>query len=435
MTSELIGLIGVLVLLALILAKFSVGLSLFLVGVLGVTYLSGLDVGLSQLGLSAFNTANNYSLSVIPLFILMGTFIANTGIGKDLFDSVDKWMGHFRGGLAIASVGAASIFSAISGSGNATTATLAKICIPEMRKHGYSPSFSSAAVAAGGTLGALIPPSVLLIIYGALTSEPIGPLLIAGIVPGVLMTILFFLMIYLQVRKNPQLAPQKTERYTVRDKVTSLKSIWPFLVLFLMSIGGIYFGIFTPSEAGGIGAAGAFLITLFTKRLSFKMLKDSLDQTLRLTVMIFLILIGATLFGKFLALSRIPTYLTSLVAGLDTSPYVILALILLVYFVLGMFLEGIAIMVLTLPIVYPIITQLGFDGLWFGVIMIMIVNLGVLTPPLGLNIYIISGVIKDVPIEKLFRGVIPAIVTMVVFIIVLVIFPDIVTFLPELIKT
>ncbi|WP_102271731.1 TRAP transporter large permease [Cytobacillus massiliigabonensis] len=434
MSPELIGVIGIVLLLVLILLRVSVGLSLFLVGFLGVSWLTDWSVAFSQLGSSAFGTSNSYSLSVIPMFILMGMFMSNTGLGKDLFNAVDKWIGHFRGGLAIATVGAASIFSAISGSSNATTATLARICIPEMNQFKYKTTFSTASVAAGGTLGVLIPPSVLLIIYGALTSEPIGPLLIGGLIPGIIMTLLFMAMINIQVRLNPEIAPTKKEANSISDRFASLKGVWPFLLIFAISIGGIYFGVFTPSEAGGIGAIGAFILTLITKRLNFKGLISSLDETLRLTVMLFLILIGAALFGKFLALSQIPMYLTNVVGSLNVSPYLILALILIVYFILGMFLEGIAIMTLTLPIVYPLITQLGFDGLWFGIIMIMLINIGVLTPPLGLSVYIISGVVKDVPIEKIFKGVIPAIITMAIFTIILIIFPDIVTFLPSLIK-
>lgn len=432
MSPELIGVLGIVVLLILILLRVSVGLSLFLVGFVGVSLLSDWQVGLSQLGPAAFGTSNNYGLSVIPLFILMGMFMSNTGLGKDLFNAVDKWIGHLRGGLAIATIGASSIFAAISGSSNATTATLAKIAIPEMNQYNYKTTFSTAAVAAGGTLGILIPPSVILILYGALTSEPIGPLLIGGLVPGIIMTLLFMLMINVQVRLDPSIAPRNAEKANFQQKVQSLKSIWPFLTIFALSIGGIYFGIFTPSEAGGIGAIGAFLITLVTKKLNWEKLKTSLDESLRLTVMLFLILIGANLFGKFLALSQIPMALTSAVGSMDVSPYVIMAMILIVYFFLGMFLEGIAIMVLTLPIVYPIITQLGFDGLWFGIIMVMVLNIGVLTPPLGLSVYIISGVVKDVPIEKIFRGVIPSIITMVVFTVILIIFPEIVTFLPSL---
>ena len=434
MSPEIIGVIGIVLLLVLILLRVSVGLSLFLVGFVGVSMLSDWNVGLSQLGASAFGSSNNYGLSVIPMFILMGMFMSNTGLGKDLFTAVDKWIGHLRGGLAIATVGAASIFSAISGSSNATTATLSKICIPEMNEYKYKTTFSTAAVAAGGTLGVLIPPSVLLIIYGALTSVPIGPLLIGGLVPGIIMTLMFMIMINIQVRLNPSIAPRKKETTPLTEKIFSLKSIWPFLIIFAISIGGIYFGYFTPSEAGGVGAIGAFFLTVLTKKLSFKKLLSSLDETLRLTVMLFLILIGAGLFGKFLALSQIPMYLTGLVGSLDVNPYVILFLILGVYFILGMFLEGIAIMTLTLPIVFPIITQLGFDGLWFGIIMIMLINIGVLTPPLGLSVYIISGIVKEVPIQQIFKGVIPAIITMVVLTVILIIFPEIVTFLPSMIE-
>ncbi|MDT8859706.1 TRAP transporter large permease [Alkalihalobacillus sp. MEB130] len=432
MSPEMIGMLGIALLLVLILLNVSVGLSLFLVGFLGVSLLTDWSVGLAQLGTAAFGTANAYSLSVIPLFILMGMFMSSTGLGQDLFKAVDKWLGHTRGGLAIATIGASSIFAAISGSTNATTATMARIAIPEMDKYKYQPSMSTAAVAAGGTLGILIPPSVILILYGALTQVPIGPLLIAGIVPGLLLAVIYMITINIQVRLKPELAPRSLESSTFKEKIRSLSTVWPFLIIFMVSIGGIYFGVFTPTEAGGIGAIGAFLVTLITKKLTWEKLKTSLDDTIRLSVMIFLILIGASIFGRFLALSQIPMKLTSMVGSADVSPYVILLLILLVYLILGMFMEGIAIMVLTLPIVYPMITQLGFDGLWFGIIMVMVLNIGVLTPPLGLSVYIISGVVKDVPITKIFRGVTPMVLVMVAFTILLIIFPEIVTFLPEI---
>ncbi|WP_017727560.1 TRAP transporter large permease [Halalkalibacterium ligniniphilum] len=434
MSPELIGVLGIVLLLVLMLLNVSVGLSLFLVGFLGVSLLTDWSVGLAQLGTAAFGTANNYSLSVIPLFILMGMFMSNTGLGQDLFNAVDKWIGHLRGGLAIATIGASSIFAAISGSTNATTATLARIAIPEMDKYNYKYSLSTASVAAGGTLGILIPPSVILILYGALTQEPIGPLLIGGLIPGILLALVFMLTINLQVRLNPSIAPRSQEVSSMSDRMKSLQSVWPFLVIFIASIGGIYFGVFTPTEAGGIGAMGAFLLTLFTRKLTWAKLLSSLDDTIRLSVMIFLILIGASIFGRFLALSQIPMRLTSAVGSLDVSPYLILAMILLVYLILGMFLEGIAIMVLTLPIVYPLIVQLGFDGLWFGIIIVMVLNIGVLTPPLGLSVFIISGVIKHVPIEKIFRAVMPMVLVMIGFTVVLVIFPGIVTYLPSLIQ-
>lgn len=434
MTPELVGILGVIILVTLILMHVPVGFSLLIVGFVGISYLKSFDIALSQLSSSSFATVNTYSLSVIPLFILMGMFMSNTGLGNDLFNSVEKWVGHMRGGLAIATIGAASIFSSISGSANATTATLAKICIPEMEKFKYKTTFATASVAAGGTLGALIPPSILLILYGALTSEPIGALLIAGIIPGVLMAVFFIIMINIQVRMNPTIAPIRHEKILFSDKVGSLKKVWPFLLVFLVSIGGIYIGVFTPNEAGAIGATGSFFIAILMKRMTFKILITALDETLRISVMIFFVLIGASIFGRFLALTKIPMNLSANVAQLDLSPVLILTLILIIYFFLGMFLEGIAIMVLTLPIIYPLIIELGFDGIWFGIIMIMIVNIGVLTPPLGMNVFIISGIVKHVPIQHIFKGVIPSIIVMIIFIIVLIIFPGIVTFLPSITK-
>lgn len=432
MSPEVIGIIGIVLLLICIFLRVPVGLSLFLIGFLGVSWITSSSVGLAQLAVSAFGTSNDYNLSVIPLFILMGMFLSYSGLGNELFSSVNKWFGKVRGGLAIATIGASSIFSAISGSSNATTATIARVSIPEMDKYNYQTTFSTAAVAAGGTLGSLIPPSVILIIYGALTNVPIGPLLIGGLIPGIILTLLFIFMIQIQVKRNPSIAPVQAETISWKEKFISLKSIWPFLLIFLISIGGIYLGVFTPTEAAGIGALLAFLVTIAMGRLNFENLAKSIDESLRLTVMIFIIFIGANLFGSFLALSRIPEHLSTAVVSLNVSPYIILAFILLVYLILGMFLEGIAIMTLTLPIVFPIITSLGFDGLWFGIMMVIMINIGVLTPPLGLSVYIISGIVKDVPIEQIFKGVIPAIGVMLFFIIVLIIFPEIVTFLPEL---
>lgn len=432
MNPELIGVIGIILLLICIFLRISIGLSLFLVGFLGVSLITDTKVGLSQLSMASFGTSNNYSLSVIPLFILMGMFLSYSGLGKDLFNAVNKWFGKIRGGLAIATIGASSIFAAISGSSNATTATIARVSIPEMNKYEYKTTFSTAAVAAGGTLGVLIPPSVLLIVYGAITNVPIGPLLIGGLIPGIILALLFIFMIRFQVKLEPSIAPVRAVNISWKEKIVSLKAVWPFLIIFAISIGGIYFGIFTPSEAGGIGAVLAFLVTIIMRRLNLQNLLKSIDESLRLSAMIFLIFIGANLFGSFLALSRIPYHLTNGVVSLEISPYLVLALILLVYFFLGMFLEGIAIMTLTLPIVYPVITTLGFDGLWFGIIIILMINIGVLTPPLGLSVYIISGVVKDVPIEQIFKGVIPTILVMLVLIVILIIFPEIVTYLPSL---
>lgn len=434
MSPEALGVIGVIALIVLIMLRVQVGVALLLVGFTGYYFLSGPDVALAQLGTSAFGTASKYTLSVMPMFILMGMFLSYSGLATDLFRSVNSWVGHVKGGLGMATIGAAAIFASISGSNNATTATLSKVAIPEMQKYKYDDGLSSSCVAAGGSLGVLIPPSVILILYGVLTMEPVGQLLIAGLVPGILLALCMMLTVYIQVRRNPSLGGEQQETVPFIEKIKSLRKIWPFILIFLLSIGGIYFGFFTPTEAGGVGALGALVFAVATRRLNWKQFLASLDETVRLTAMIFIILIGATLFGQFLAMSRIPTKITSLVVGVDFSAYTIMALIILIYIFLGLFLEGIAILVLTLPIVYPLITQLGFDGIWFGVIMVMVFNIGTLTPPLGIGIYVINGVIPEIPIQRIFKGVVPMVVTMVLFTIILVIFPEIVMTLPNLMK-
>lgn len=431
MSAEMIGLLGIVMLLILFAIRVPVGVSLLVVGIGGIAWIKGWDQAFVQLGTTPFSTAGSYSLSVIPLFILMGMFLSNSGFGNDLYKAVDAWIGHIKGGLAMTTIGTSALFAAISGSVNATTATMARIALPEMKKYRYDQALSTSCVAAGGTLGILIPPSVILVLYGILTEEPIGELLIAGIVPGLLQMVLFMLMIYFIAVRNPNKAPV-TGKKSIKTKMRSLNTVWPFIVLFGMSIGGIYFGYFTPTEAGGVGAFGAFLLAVVTRRLSWNDFKSSLSETTRLTAMIFFILIGAEIFGKYLAMSRIPVVITEFVSGLEMPVMVILFFILVVYFVLGMFLEGIAIFVLTLPVVYPLITMLGFDGVWFGVVMIFVMNIGLITPPLGLSVYVISGVAKDIPIQRIFRGVIPMLFMMVLCLVIIVIFPGIVTFLPDL---
>ncbi|MEN2465727.1 TRAP transporter large permease [Ornithinibacillus sp. JPR2-1] len=433
MSPEWIGIIGIVTLLLLFVLRVPVAVSLIMVGTVGLALIRGWDAALVQLGTTPFSTASSYSLSVIPLFILMGMFLSYSGFGRDLYTAVDAWIGHIKGGLAMTTIGTSAFFSAISGSVNATTATMARISLPEMKKYKYDDALSTSCVAAGGTLGILIPPSVILVLYGILTMEPIGKLLIAGLVPGILQMILFMLLIYIMVWRKPSLAPV-TEKKPFAIKIKSLTFIWPFILLFALSIGGIYYGYFTPTEAGGVGAFGAFLLTIMARRLSFVHFKKSLSETTRLTAAIFFIIIGADIFSKFLALSTIPVKITQFVSGLALPAMAILGLILLVYLVLGLFLEGIAIFVLTLPVVYPLITMLGFDGVWFGVVMILVMNIGLLTPPMGLSIYIISSVAKDIPAQRIFKGVIPMLGMMVLCLILIVIFPDIVLFLPELMK-
>ncbi|GAA0437285.1 TRAP transporter permease [Virgibacillus salarius] len=434
MSPEIIGFISIIALIVLLLLKVPVGISLLFVGLTGTTLIRGWDVAFAQLGRTPFDTASSYSLSVIPLFILMGMILSYTGLGKDLYKAVDSWVGHLRGGLAMATIGTAAIFSSISGSLNATTATVSKISLPEMEKFKYQPSLSTACVAAGGTLGILIPPSVILILYGIQTREAIGALLIAGIIPGVIQVIIFMIIIAILVRRNSTLAPARSEQATIREKLLTLKNVWPFLGLFLISIGGIYLGVFTPTEAAGVGAMGAIIFAFLSRRLDWNKLKQSFNESLRLTAYIFLILIGATLFSQFLTISRLPVKLTSFVSGLELNAYVILILILIVLFILGCFIEGLSLIVLTLPIIYPIIMELGFDGVWFGIIMVMAINIGSLTPPLGISIFVIKGVATNIPVQTIFRGAVPMIIGMIICIVLLIVFPQIVTILPSLMK-
>ena len=431
MSPELVGVIGIAALLLLLALRMSVGLSMLIVGFLGFSYLVSTQAGLSILGMTPYATASAFGLSVVPLFILMGMFLSYGGLGRDLYQAMNAWLRHLRGGMAMATIGGCAALACVSGSTTATAATMGVVALPEMKRYGYADSLATACVAAGGTLGILIPPSTILIIYGMLTLESIGQLLIAGILPGILMTTLFMGAIYLQVRRNPHLAPLQPE-IALRHKLASILKVWPVVVLFSSVMGGIYFGVFTPTEGGAVGAFGAFTVSLVMRRLSKGSVIGALDQAARTTAMIFLILIGATVFGRFLAVTEIPFELSAFVAGLDVSRYVVLAMILLLLLVFGAFMPGMAMLVLVVPILHPVIVDMGFSGVWFGVIMVLVLNIGLVTPPVGLNVYITGGVAKDVPLATIFRGVIPLWMAMIVCVVLLVAFPEIVTFLPGL---
>ena len=431
MTPEMIGLLGIGALLFFLSIRMHVGIAMLVVGFLGISCMLGINGGLARLGVTPYATASNYGLSAIPLFTLMGLLLLQSGFGRDLYNVVDAWLGHLRGGMAMATIGACAAFGAVCGSVTATTATMASVALPEMKRFNYSPMLSTACVAAGGTLGILIPPSVILILYGVLTMEPIGQLLIAGIIPGILQMFLFMGTIYIQIRRNPSLASIRPKAPLV-EKISSLKNVWVIVLLFILSIGGIYQGIFTPTEAAAVGAFGALILSLVSRRLTFQRLLDALKQSAMITTMIFLVVIGAKVFGYFLATAKIPLLLSSFIAGLEISNYAVLAIILLMYFVLGFFMEGIAILVLTIPIIYPLVINLGFNGVWFGVIMIIMINMGLITPPVGMCVYITSGIAKDVPLETIFKGVIPFLFAMIACLIVLIMFPQLVLVLPNL---
>jgi tripartite ATP-independent transporter DctM subunit len=410
-----------------------IGFVMALVGFLGYVYLGSLDAGLNILGLTFYAGGTSYTLSVIPLFVLMGQFAAHAGLSRDIYHTVERWMGHQRGGLAMATIGACAGFAAISGSSVATAATMGTVALPEMKKYKYSEALATGTVAAGGTLGILIPPSATFVFYAILTEQSVGKLFIAGIFPGILLAALFMLTIYIRVRLKPDIAP-RGERASLREKIVALKGIWGIVVLFLLVMGGIYTGVFTPTEAAGIGAFGAFVFAMGKRQVTWENSTASLAQTAQTTAMIFIIIIGAYIFGYFLAVTRIPSELADFMAGLQVSRYVILVAVVLLYTILGMFLEGFAILVLTIPIIQPLMVNLGFDPIWFGVMVIIMMEMSLITPPVGVNVFVIKGVAKDVPMYTIFRGIWPFWVAMLVCLAILSVLPQIAMFLPNTMK-
>jgi tripartite ATP-independent transporter DctM subunit len=433
MNPLVVGMIGIALLFVLFALGMPIGFVMALVGWLGYVYLGSLDAGLNILGLTFYAVGSSYTLSVIPLFILMGQFAAHSGLSRDIYHTVDRWIGHRRGGLAMATIGACAGFAAISGSSLATAATMGTVALPQMKKYNYSPALATGTVAAGGTLGILIPPSTTFVFYAILTEQSVGRLFIAGIFPGLLLAALFILTIYIRVIFNPDLAP-RGEKTDFKEKIVSLKGIWQMLVLFSLVMGGIYTGVFTPTEAAGAGAFGAFVFALVKNRITRQNLTESLSQTAQTAAMIFIIVIGAHIFGYFLAVTRIPSELADVMAGLEVSKYVILAAVVILYAILGMFLEGFAILVLTIPIIEPLMTNLGFDPIWFGVMIVVMMEMSLITPPVGINVFVLKGVAKDVPMYTIFRGILPFWIAMFICLIILSFFPQIAIWLPNTMK-
>ena len=427
------GLLGIGLLIVLLFSGIPIAVAMGLVGFWGMAYVNGLEAGLSIMGSTSHSIASTYSLSVIPLFILMGAFCFQSGLSKDLYYAVYRWVGHFPGGLAMATVGACASFAAVSGSSVATAATMGMVALPEMRRYKYDLRLATGCIAAGGSIGILIPPSVILVLYGILTEQSIGKLFAAGFIPGVLEALFYMVTIYILCKHNPALGP-KGEKANFRERMVSLRATWGVVVLFLLVIGGIYLGIFTPTEAAGIGAFGAFLFSLGRRRLSRKTFFASLNETSRNTAMIFLILIGAALLGRFLAVSRLPFALSEYVAGVAVNRYIVLGFIILLYLILGAIMSSLAMIVLTVPIIFPVVQALGFDPIWFGIIIVRMVELGQITPPVGINMFIIKGVAKEVPLEDIYRGVLPFIVADICHVALLVAVPEVATFLPNLMR-
>jgi C4-dicarboxylate transporter DctM subunit len=433
MIPETAGIIGIALLVFLFLLRVPVAFSMAIVGLVGFAYLSDAESALTLLAVDVYETLSNYPLSVIPMFILMGSFAFASGISQRLYSTSYTWVGQFRGGLTVATVLACSGFSAICGSSAATAATMGKIALPEMKKYDYDDVLATGTVASAGTLGILIPPSTVLIIYGILTEQSIGKLFIAGILPGAILSIFFVATVSLLCLRNPNLGPPGLPT-SWRAKVLSLSGIIEAIILFSLAIGGLFLGWFSPTQAGAIGACGAFIIGLFRGQFNLKVILESMKDGLRTACMVLFILAGATVFGHFLAISNIPFALADWVEHLPIPPMSIMGVILLIYFIGGFFMDAMGMIVVTIPIFYPIVERLGFDPIWFGVMVVLVGEMGVISPPVGVNVFVIKGIAPDIPLEKIFRGIFPFLGSLILLTIILLIFPKIATFLPSLIS-
>ncbi|PWE32819.1 C4-dicarboxylate ABC transporter permease [Maritimibacter sp. 55A14] len=440
------ALIGFALVLLLVLLRMPIVFAMGLVGTFGyifergggLTDGRGATAAMSMVGRTVLDTAQNYGLSVVPLFILMGLFVNKGGLSRELYAVSNAFLGHFRGGLAMATVVACGGFAAICGSSLATAATMSKVAMPEMRRYGYADGLSTASIAAGGTLGILIPPSVILVIYGLLTETSIGKLFIAGIVPGLLGVVFYLFAVRWTVWRNPAAGPAG-ERHGWADRLRALRAVWAVLLLFFLVIGGLY-GLldvaplhltFSPTEAAGMGAMGAFLIALFRGNLSVRDTLEALRETAFTSAGLFAVLIGAHIFSNFVNLAGLPEDLVGLVTANAISPMMVMALILLVYILLGMVFESLSMLLLTVPIFFPLVQSLGFDAVWFGIIVVVVTEISLITPPVGLNVFTLKGVVGDVSTATIFRGVTPFWMFDILRLALLVALPALVLYLPD----
>ena len=433
--------VGFAVLFLLLFLEVPIAFGMAFVGFVGFAYIVGLTPALRIIGQTASDTVFNYDFSVLPLFILMGNFIAYSRISQDLYDASNAWLGHYRGGLASATIVACAGFSAVCGSSLATAATMTKVAMPPMRRYGYAESLAAGAIASGGTLGILIPPSVALVFYGIMTQSDIGKLFAAGIVPGIVGALFYVGAVVVTTRLNPALGPPGP-RLPWLARVVALRGVWGMLLLFALVMGGLYVGWFTPVEAAGIGAAGAFLIALARRALDRRLFLRILVESGRTSAMLFIILIGSLLFANFINVARFPNHIADWIQGIGLGPYAVMALIVLIYVVLGCILESISMLLLTVPVFFPIVAGLdfGLGGpertlIWFGIIVVVVIEISLITPPIGLNVFVLKSLLPETPLSTIFRGVIPFIMADSVRVAVLVALPAISLFLPDLMTT
>ncbi|RJR50611.1 MAG: TRAP transporter large permease [Desulfobacteraceae bacterium] len=432
MTPITSGIVGSILLLVLLFSGMPIAFVMMFVGFVGIGYLASFGAALPVVATTVYETASYYPYTIIPLFILMGSFAGSAGITAKLYQSFDKWFRRLPGGLGIATIAACAAFAALSGSSVAAAAAMGTIAIPEMRKFKYDPALAVGVVAAGGTLSFLIPPSLGFVVYGMLTEQSVGKLLVAGIVPGAVLSLSFVTVIVAKVLMNPDLAPVAPGRVSLREKVVAFGGVWETLLVFLIVMGGIYLGFVNPTEAGAIGAMALFVIAIGKRKLNLKSLSTALFEAARISILTLFLVAGANVFSYFLALSTIPTSVSAWLAGLGVSPYLILVIIIAIYMVLGCFLDSISMMVLTMPVIFPIIKAIGFDPIWFGVICVIMMEAGLITPPVGLNVYTLAGVVKDVPMTTIFRGAYPFLFAIFIVTFLITVFPSICLYLPSL---
>jgi len=433
------SLIGFACLLVLILLRMPIAFAMGLVGFIGFGLQTNWSASLAMVGQMAFDGGLSYTLSIIPLFIFMGNLITRSGLSHKLYDAAYSFVGHWRGGLAIASIGACGGFSAVCGSSLATAATMSKVAMPPMRRFGYADSLATGSIAAGGTLGILIPPSVILVIFGIMTETNIGALFMAGIIPGLLGVVGYALAINIVTRVWPKLGPPG-ERSSWKQRGKAIVGVWEILLLFLIIIGGIYGGVFTPTEAAGVGAGVAFIIAIAKRALTLKTLFESLLDCVRTTAMIFAVLIGALIFTNFINLAGLPDELGWWIEDMEVNAFVVLAAMLVIYLILGCVLESLSMILLTVPVFYPIILNLDFGIgpdvvlIWFAIIVVVVTEISLITPPVGLNVYVLRGVLNDVKLSTIFRGVTPFVIADVFRLAVIVLVPALSLWLPSIMK-
>lgn len=433
MTPFAIGCIGMAALVVAILLRVPIGMGMIGIGALGFAAISGMDSTLGLLRSVPYETYVNYNYCVVPLFLIMGNFAFKSGISNDLYYAVHRLMGRVKGGLAMATVAACGGFAAICGSSVACAVTMGVVALPEMKRYKYDSGLATGVLAAGGTLGILIPPSTIMILYGIIAEQSIGELFMAGFLPGIMQAAMYIAMVMYLVKRKPDLGPPG-ESCTIREKVTALSRVWSIIALFVLVIGGIYSGLFTPNEAAGIGAFGAFLLGISRCRGKGSLksfLKDSMMESISTTGMSYIIMVGAMIFGYFLAVSRVPFELAETIGATGASPMFVLLAILAILLLLGCFMDSMAIVLLTVPIFMPLVHKFGIDPIWFGILVVRVTEMGLITPPVGLNLFVIQGV-ANVPMGKVFSGVLPFICVDFIHLFLLLSFPKITLLLPQL---